>query len=224
MEIVGFLKVIGVKLRAFALALGGPGLFLIAVADSSFITIPEANDILIVVLSIGQHWYTMLCYVMMTTLGSVLGCCLLYSAGRKGGEVMLRKRFSQARIDWVRGMFARSDILMILIPCLLPPPMPFKIFVLSSGVFGLKPSRFIFAVFMGRTLRYSMWGVLAVLYGEVIRDFIQHDIHKVGIILMVLFFALAMGLVVRYLQQQRKAKSGTAAPSNRREYLIGGKN
>ena len=116
---------LALKLRAFALALGGPGLFLIAVADSSFVTIPEANDILIVILSLGQPWYTMFYYVVMTTMGSVLGCCLLYSVGRKGGEVMLRKKFSPQRIELVRRLFAKSDILMILVPCLLPPPMPF---------------------------------------------------------------------------------------------------
>ncbi|MBI1747329.1 MAG: VTT domain-containing protein [Acidobacteria bacterium] len=219
MAVVSFLKMVGLKLRAFALALGGPGLFLIAVADSSFVTIPEANDILIVVLSLGQSWSTMFYYVMMTTLGSVLGCYLLFSVGCKGGEIMLRKKFSQTKIDFARRMFAKSDILMVVIPCLLPPPMPFKIFVLSSGVFGLKPARFIVAVFLGRTIRYSMWGVLAVIYGESIRYFLEYHIYKIGVVILGVFLLVAAFIIGMRLRSNAQTRRRSVAPKNTGEVL-----
>jgi membrane protein YqaA with SNARE-associated domain len=195
-----FLTTVGFKLRRFALALGAPGLFLVAIADSSFLSIPEANDFLIVILSIGASWERMLYYVSMTTLGSIIGCCLLYSVGRKGGEMLLRKRFSHDKVEFARRLFKKSGILTVLIPSLLPPPMPFKIFVISAGVFDLSPRRFVLAVLIGRTIRYSMWGILAVMYGEPAKLFMQRNIYRIGIILMIVFLiVMAAALIIKLL-------------------------
>ena len=146
-------------------SLGGPGVMCLAIGDSSFLSLPEGNDLLIVVLSAGKSWGNMAYYVAMTITGSVLGCLLLYSVGRKGGSPMLRRKFSTEAIARAERLFERYGILTVLIPSILPPPMPFKIFVLSAGVFRLKVLEFLMAVAIGRTIRYSMWGILAVLYG-----------------------------------------------------------
>ena len=96
--ILGFLKAAVAALYAFARGLGGPGLFIIALADSSFVSVPEGSDILIVVLSIGQSWDRMLYFVTMTVAGSIVGCTLLYLVGRRGGG-FVERRLNPARVS-----------------------------------------------------------------------------------------------------------------------------
>lgn len=147
------------------LSWGGPGLFLLALADSSFLSIPEGNDVLMVVLSTGASWTTMAYYGTMTTLGSVLGCSLLFSVGRRGGGYVER-RVGQHRLEKLKVRYQRWGSLAVLVPSILPPPTPFKIFVLSAGILGVSFPRFLAAVLVGRSFRYFSWGALAVLYGE----------------------------------------------------------
>jgi membrane protein YqaA with SNARE-associated domain len=202
---------VGSVIRDFAYNLQGPGLFLVALADSSFLTIPEGNDLLIVVLSTGNSWERMAYYVGMTTLGSLAGCLLLYLVGRRGGSPLLRRRFSQANIGKVDKLFERYGVLTIAVPCLLPPPCPFKIFVLSAGVFRLSVGRFLTAVAIGRTVRYSMWGILAVLYGNSVKVFMQQHLTVIGMILFGLFL-LCCGVGVAFLiYRGRRAKTRAEA-------------
>jgi membrane protein DedA with SNARE-associated domain len=201
----------GSAIRDFAFNLQGPGLFLVALADSSFLTIPEGNDLLIVVLSTGNSWERMAYYVGMTTLGSLAGCLLLYLVGRRGGSPLLRRRFSEANIARVEGLFDRYGVLTIAVPCLLPPPCPFKIFVLSAGVFRLSVTRFLTAVAIGRTVRYSMWGILAVLYGNSVKVFMQEHLATVGMILFGLFLLFCLAAFMFLLYRNRRAKTGVEA-------------
>src|SRR5260221_14633797 len=124
------------KLSAVAVALGAPGLFLIAFFDSSFLSLPEIADLLVVWM-VTQHKARVAWYVGATTLGSLTGCLVLYYIGRKGGAVIVRKRFASATIDRTIGALRRHGILAVLIPAVLPPPAPFKIFVLMAGVTGI---------------------------------------------------------------------------------------
>src|SRR5688572_15711164 len=135
--------------QGFALALGGPGLFLIAFLDSSFLSFPEVCDILIVWLTV-RHKERMLFYALMCTLGSVAGCFALYTVGRRGGEAFLKKRFKAGHVERAMAVFRRHGLLAVIIPSLLPPPMPFKIFVLAAGVARVRPFDFILAVSLGR--------------------------------------------------------------------------
>ena len=100
----------------------------------------EVCDALIVLLTV-QHPERMVFYALITTIGSVAGCYSLYLVGRKGGESFLRKRFHARHVDRALDVFRRHGILSILVPSLLPPPMPFKIFVLAAGVSGMRPVR-----------------------------------------------------------------------------------
>ena len=125
------MKAVALKIQSWFLALTGPlggwALLLIALADSSFLSLPEVNDILIVTLSI-QSPQRMLYYCSMTTIGSILGCLLLYLVGRKGGEVLTRKKFAPRQLEKIGGWYRRFGILAVIIPSILPPPTPFKIF------------------------------------------------------------------------------------------------
>jgi len=168
-------------------SLGGVGVFLLAVADSSFLSIPEGNDLLIVVLSTGSSWSRMAYFVGMTVTGSIVGCLLLYSVGRKGGTPLLRRKFSEQKIERAERLFRKFGILTVMIPSIIPPPMPFKIFVLSAGVFRVSVARFFTAVAVGRTIRYSLWGVLAVLYGNSVKLYMQQNLNKIGLVMLLLF-------------------------------------
>lgn len=195
-------------LQGLVTALDGPGLFLVAILDSSFLSIPEGNDILIVILSIGATWGRMSYYVAMTTLGSILGCVALYTVGRKGGSPLLKRRFSPETVAWAEKQYERFGVLTVVVPSILPPPTPFKIFVLSAGVFELPLWEFIGAVAIGRTIRYAMWGVLAVLYGPAVKDYMQQNLTRVGIVLFaVLLITLLIigGFYIRKVRARRRA-------------------
>lgn len=145
--------------------LGPPGVFLVAFIDSSFISIPEINDI-IVVTAAARHPETAWLYVLMATLGSLAGCAVLWWLGRRGGEAFLVKRFGAGRVERTRAAFRRWDVLALAIPAVLPPPMPFKIFVLSAGVFGYPWRRFALTLLIARGVRYGAWAVGGAVYGD----------------------------------------------------------
>jgi membrane protein YqaA with SNARE-associated domain len=108
----------------------------------------------------------MLLYVASATLGSLTGCLIMYSIARKGGEALVRKRFTTATVDRAMAACRRHGIMVVLIPALLPPPAPFKMFVLLAGVTGIAVHRFAAAILLGRGLRYAALGLLAVKYGD----------------------------------------------------------
>lgn len=198
------LQAIWAYLSEQAQSLGGPALLFVALADSSFLSIPEGNDILIIVLSTGQSWSVMSYYVLMTITGSVLGCSLLYSVGRKGGG-FVEKRLPPSRLQEMRGLYRRWGVWTVMIPSILPPPTPFKIFVLSAGVFRLSFPRFVTLIIMGRSIRYFMWGILAVLYGQDAKVFLENHVKTAGLVL----FLLLLGIIVSYfvLRWRHKRKS-----------------
>src|SRR2546422_8534762 len=132
---------IGDALRAFALTLGAPGLFVVAFLDSSFLSLPEIADILVVWM-VTHNKSRVVVYVVSVTLGSVAGCLLMYYIGRKGGEAVLRQRFAPEMIERARATFRRHSVTTILIASILPPPAPFKIFVLLAGAAGMSAGRF----------------------------------------------------------------------------------
>jgi len=185
---------------------GGPGVLVLAMADSSFLSVPEGNDLLIVILSTGKSWGNMAYYVAMTIAGSIIGCLVLYYVGRKGGSPLLRRRFSPKSIERAEKLFENYGILTVVIPSILPPPMPFKIFVLSAGVFRLKPLSFIAAVATGRTIRYAMWGILAVLYGNSVKAYMQENLQFVGIVLIACFALAATVTITYYVHRMRANK------------------
>jgi membrane protein YqaA with SNARE-associated domain len=170
--------------QALALGLGAPGLFLAAIADSSFLSLPEVVDILLIWMTT-QHKARMLVYAISATLGSTVGCLLLYTVGRKGDQFIAR-RFSAQRVERALGAFRRYGIMAVLIPSLLPPPMPFKIFVLLAGAAGISLGRFTVAIVIGRGIRYFGEALLAVWYGDQAMIFLAENGRAVSLSLAVL--------------------------------------
>jgi membrane protein YqaA with SNARE-associated domain len=182
-------------LQVTALSLGAPGLFIVAFLDSSFLSLPEINDLLLIWM-VTQHKERMVLYATAATLGSVGGCLTLYFLGRKGGQVLLRKRFSSGSVDWAMATFQRYGVMAVLIPSLLPPPAPFKIFVLLSGVAGIGVLRFSLAIGIGRGIRYFGEGLLAVRYGDGAIAFLHEHGRVVSLGLVAFFVAAFLGYLL----------------------------
>ncbi len=159
-------------IQEWASELGGVGLFIIALLDSSFLSFPQVNDLLIIVLST-KYPERMTYYASMTTIGSMVGCFLLYFVARRGGEVFLRRRVKGRYADRAIALYQRHGLLAVVVPALLPPPVPFKVFVLLAGAAAVSPIRFGIAIAIGRGIRYFGQGYLAVLYGEQAAEFMR---------------------------------------------------
>jgi membrane protein YqaA with SNARE-associated domain len=145
--------------------LGAPGMFVVAFLDSSFLSFPEINDILLVTSS-HIHPERAWLYALMTTLGSVVGCLVMWELGRRGGEAFLAKKFGAGRVQRVRIALRRWGVLGIAIPAVLPPPMPFKIFVVAAGVFGFSGRRLAATLILARGLRYAFWATMGAYFGD----------------------------------------------------------
>jgi membrane protein YqaA with SNARE-associated domain len=190
--------------------LGGPGLALVALLDSSFLSLPEVNDVLIVLLVI-QHPERWLYYAGMTTLGSVAGCFALYSVGRRGGEAFLRRRFQERRLQRGLALFRRWGVLAVIVPSILPPPTPFKIFVLLAGAAKVPRSTFLAAAAAGRGFRYGSEALLAYWYGEQATQFIRENLPAVSIVVAVLVLAAGVAYFVWRRRAGRAESAGQQA-------------
>jgi membrane protein YqaA with SNARE-associated domain len=153
------------RVQALALALGAPGVFLLTFLDSSFLSLPEIAD-LAILLMVTEHKSRFILYAGSATAGSVVGCLLIYHLGRKGGEALLRSRFAGRGTERAARVFQRHGLMAVLIPAVLPPPAPFKVFIVLAGVTEVSQARFILAVAIGRGVRYFGEALLAVRYGD----------------------------------------------------------
>ena len=188
-------------IREWAVEFGGLGLFVIAALDSSFLSFPQVNDLLIIYLSTKSPTL-MPYYAGMTTAGSLLGCFVLYGFARRGGEVFLRKRFSGERVERGLALYQRHGLLAVVVPSLLPPPTPFKLFVLLAGAAKVSPWKFGVAVAIGRGIRYFGQGYLAVLYGEAATEWMREHGAIAGVAFAVGAVALA---AIYYFVKKRQA-------------------
>ena len=174
------------RFRTWLLALVGPlggvGLFVIGFFDSSVLSFPFVNDLLLIRFTIHSP-RLMPYYVLMATLGSLAGCFWLYFLAKKGGEAMYR-RSAGGRAEKIHGWVQRYKFLSVAIPAILPPPFPFKPFVLAAGVFQIPMDTFALALIVGRGLRYSIEGFLAMRYGEqATRYFVENKLEFTLIII-----------------------------------------
>jgi membrane protein YqaA with SNARE-associated domain len=189
--------------KGFALALGGPGLFIIAFLDSSLLSFPEVVDLLLMGLVI-QHKERVLYYALLSTLGSIAGCFVLYGIARKGGEAFLRRRFAGHHIDRALRLFQKYGLLAVAVPSILPPPVPFKIFVFAAGVSRVPPLEFLAAVAAGRGVRYFGEAFLALWYGEAAIAFLRVHARTVAYTLATL--VLAGGVAWIWYRKRKPAR------------------
>ncbi|MBI3932382.1 MAG: DedA family protein [Acidobacteria bacterium] len=184
-------------------ALGPAGLFMAAFLDSSFLSLPEINDLLVVTWAAARP-ETAWVPVLMATLGSIAGCSVLWWLGGRGGEAFLVRRFGAAQVERTRAAFERWDLLALAVPAVLPPPMPFKVFVLSAGVFRVSYRRFVLTLLVARGLRYVVWGALGVVYGDeamgllrAVDAWFAERVAAAGVVTAVLLLLVGAGYCVR---------------------------
>ena len=187
------------KVVAFASGLGAPGLFLISFLDSSVLTFPIINDLLLIELSI-EHPARMPLYAFMAALGSVLGCVLLFFIAEKGGEALFH-RHAGDRAHAIRHWVVQNGFWGMLIAALLPPPTPFKVFVVAAGVFEVRLVSFTSAITLARLVRYFGIGFLAIRYGHDALPFLKQ--HKWSVALVVMAVAVTSYALSRLILRHR---------------------
>jgi membrane protein YqaA with SNARE-associated domain len=186
-------------IRGVAVTLGVPGLLLVAFLDSSFLPLPGITDFLLIVLVTRRPESMPFC-VLAGVIGSVAGCLVMYFIGTQGERVLAR--FETARVERSMAALRKHGLMAVLIPSLLPPPAPFKIFVVLAGVVGIPAVRFAAAIAIGRTVRYLALGLLAVKYGTRAQAYLAERGPSVSIVVVGL---LLVGFLV-YLRVS-KARS-----------------
>ena len=181
------------KLSQYLVSFGPLGLFTIAFLDSVMIPMPGGVDAVLLLLAAARPSW-MLIYVAAATVGSTIGCVVLYRISQRAGKRALA-RFSESKQKRVKNLLDRYDVMSVLAASLLPPPFPFKLFVVSSGVFRLHIVRFTIAILAGRTFRYLLEGYLAAHYGEHAKEILARYYPAIGItlaILVIVFFIARM--------------------------------
>jgi membrane protein YqaA with SNARE-associated domain len=178
-------------------SLGGVGLFVVALLDSSVLSFPIATDLLVFEESIRKP-ALMPYYAAMASIGSLAGCIWLYLLAKKGGELYFH-RGAGARAKRIREWVENHGFLGIFIPAILPPPMQFKVFVIAEGVFQVPLRTFVIALLLGRGLRYFGEGFLAVRYGDAAIRLLLG--HKMTLLLAFLVVCVAIVVVDRLLKR-----------------------
>jgi membrane protein YqaA with SNARE-associated domain len=179
------------KLTHYLVSFGPFGLLAIAFLDSVMIPMPGGVDAVLLLLSAARPSW-MLIYVAAATIGSTAGCVVLYFISKRAGHRALR-RFSESKQKRVKSLIDRYDVLSVLVASLLPPPFPFKLFVVSAGVFRLSLVRFTIAIAAGRTFRYLLEGYLAARYGDHAKEILGRYYPAIGLGLAILIVVIFVG-------------------------------
>ncbi|MCI0488505.1 MAG: VTT domain-containing protein [Blastocatellia bacterium] len=193
------------KFGAWLVTFGAFGLFAISLLDSAFVPLPSGPDLIMIILSARDPAW-MPVYALAATVGSTIGCTILFRVARSAGGRALA-HLSDARRASIEGLLGRYDMFAVMVPAVLPPPFPFKPFVLSAGVFKLKTSRFVTGIFIGRAVRFLIEGWLAIEFGEDASKIIAQHGLKVLIAVGVLFI---LAIAVKFYRlRSRRASSPT---------------
>lgn len=197
------LKRYTVWVLALMKALGMWGVFVIAFADSALIGMPVD---FIVATYVYQDRHRLFLYVAMASLGSALGSIPLYIIGYVGGEKVLRKRISEERFMKIHRSFEQHEFWALMFPGMLPPPMPFKIFVLGASIFEMNFLHFLGAIFAGRFVRFLVLSVLVLKFGPQILDLasVVFKRHWIWVVC-----AIAGGICAWVILRKRKSNQST---------------
>lgn len=174
--------------------IAGPAMVVIGALDSSLLSLPEINDYLVVARCFSDP-KAVFYFPLFAAAGSVIGCMVLYTIMRRGGQAVMRGRFRAEHIERVERAYARFGILALAIPALLPPPMPFKIFVATAGALEFPRWRFMLTIMIARSVRYYVEGALAVFYGRRVLLFLKDN----GLVILSVVVALLLIALVAYL-------------------------
>ncbi len=193
-----------IVLFAFLKPLGIWGIGALAILDSSSIPMPIDP---LVIGYVAQDHPRFLLFCLMAALGSAIGSMVPYYVGRAGGELFLLKRINRARYEKLRDRFEKQEFLAIMVPAMMPPPMPVKLFELAAGVFEMRPVTYFLAIFAGKFLRFLLWALIVVFFGPTILRTITQTFHQHLGILIGTVIAVVFGIafyVIRRLFDRRR--------------------
>ncbi|MEO6726459.1 MAG: VTT domain-containing protein, partial [Blastocatellia bacterium] len=182
-----------------------PLMLLVGALDSSLLSLPEVNDY-ITIARIANNPYEVYYFPLFPAIGSVIGCLALYRIARSG-EKFVAKRFHPKHLDRVKALYRKWGLFALVIPALLPPPMPFKIFVVAAGALNYPAARFAITILIARTARYYFWGVLAFFYRDEVKMTLAWLEHHFFMVLFVLLGAVFLILAGRWLWIKLKRPS-----------------
>lgn len=182
--------------------LGFWGIFVLSAFDSSFIPVPIDAFVAFYAWRDPHRFYL---YVFMAALGSAIGGLVPYFIGRAGGEIFLLKRIDRARYEALLHRFERQEFLALMIPSMLPPPTPWKLFVFGAGVFEMSTVNYLLAVFIGRFIRFGIESLLVIHYGPQIIHELTALAHQ-HLVLLITGLVVIFTLIALYAIRKAKAK------------------
>jgi membrane protein YqaA with SNARE-associated domain len=215
-----WLRSIGHWLERYVISLpvyyAAPAMIVIGALDSSLLSLPEINDYLVVGRCIKQP-AAVFYFPLFAATGSVIGCLALYTIMRRGGQALLRRRFERENIERVERAYARYGFLAIAIPALLPPPMPFKIFVATAGTLEYPRWKFLATVMIARSFRYYVEGILAVFYGRRVLSLLRDNGLVIAVIVVAIAILLLLGYTIINRRKPRAKKADAEVDGKRSE-------
>ena len=184
--------------------LGLFGVFAMAFVDSAALGMPLDATVGAYIWVARHELLRVAALVLLAAAGSALGSTVLYWIGKKGGEALLHSRMTKARAARMEAWFERHEFLALMLPSMLPPPAPFKLFVLSAAVFQMHYAKFLFSIFAGRVLRFLILAVLIIRFGPQVSSMLSTLFHKhLGWSLAIL--AAGIVLIALFFRRQRRA-------------------
>lgn len=191
------------SVRHWIYQLGGLGFIPLGLLDNSVIPLPGSMDVLTIFLSARKEhlWFY---YASMATAGSVIGGFVTYRLARKGGKETLARRFSPRKLEKVYKIFGRWGLGAVAIPALLPPPVPMLPFLFAAGTMQYPVRKFLFALTLGRLVRYTLLAFLAARYGRQILAFISQHAHPALFIVVGLIATIAAILFVAFVGKRQE--------------------
>jgi membrane protein YqaA with SNARE-associated domain len=188
-----------------AVYVAAPMMVLVGALDSSLLSLPEVNDY-ITIARVANNPNEVYYFPLFPAIGSVIGCIVLYRIAMRG-EQFISKRFHPRHLDRVKELYRKWGLFALVIPALLPPPMPFKIFVASAGALGYPIGRFAAVIMISRTVRYYFWGILAFFFRNEVRQMIDWLGNNLLEVLGGLIVASILFFIVRRMLKSRTPES-----------------
>lgn len=174
--------------------LGIWGLAGLSLVDSALIPLPTSMDGTVLLYVQGNHRQFVL-YCFVAALASSLGSLVPYFVGRAGGELFLLKRINRERYERMRDRFEKQEFMAIMIPAMLPPPTPIKLFEFAAGVFEMKPLPFATAIFVGKLVQFLVVSILFLTFGPALLHSFRAGIHEHAAVMWTVAGLLIVALI-----------------------------
>jgi membrane protein YqaA with SNARE-associated domain len=189
--------------------LGPWGIFVVGIIDSAAFGIPLDPAVAGYVYEFPSKIWL---YVLMASAGSAVGSLIPYGIGRAGGELLLLKRIDRKRFERIRDRFENQEFFAMMVPAMLPPPTPFKLFLLSAGVFEMRVDLFLLSIFTGRAIRFLILGELVVKFGPGIVSLISAVMAR-HLIWVFFGFAILLAITLSHMRLKKKRKGEKSEPT-----------